>query len=693
MKDFVWLIPVLPFLGALLNGVLLKGRINKKAVAGIACAMVGIAALLAIGIIWDYTHDAAFAGGKAFEHDYYVWMPAGPIHTVVNGVRDFSVPLGFLIDPLSCVMMFVVTFVGFLIHLYSVGYMAHEDGFQRYFTYLNLFMGAMLLLVLGNSYAVMFVGWEGVGLCSYLLIGFYFKEEFPPYAGRKAFIVNRIGDFAFVIGLFALISTFGTVKYTELFPAIAAHQPLMQGAGWIGLSLAGFIALCLFIGACGKSAQIPLYVWLPDAMAGPTPVSALIHAATMVTAGVYMVARSNVIYQLAGGVSMVVAIVGAATALFAATIGLAQNDIKKVLAYSTVSQLGYMFLAAGLGAYTAAIFHVMTHAFFKALLFLGSGSVIHAMGGEQDMRKMGGLKNQLPHTYRTFVIGALAIAGVPGLAGFFSKDEILHNAAAGGYWVLWAVGMLTAGLTAFYMFRAVFLTFHGHFRGTHEQEHHLHESPPIMTVPLWVLAVGAVIAGWVGIPKVLTFNFLPENAFGRFLDPVIAKVGEEVEHHVPATTEISLMLGAVVVGGLGIFLAWRAYGRDRGLATDEALEARAPAVQRTLANKYWVDELYDATVIRGFWATCRSLFRFDAGFIDGFLVNGVRNVTVELLSQMSGLFDKFVVDGLVNGVGNTLAWGSRRLRRVQTGFVSNYALVLAGGMFILVCAFLLLRMR
>src|SRR5215207_8478512 len=323
MKELVWLVPLLPFLGALLNGVILKGRINKKAVAGIACAMTGIAAALAIGIILEYMGDPAFAGGKPFDRDYYVWMPAGPIHTVVNGVRDFTVTLGFLIDPLSCVMLFVVTFVGFLIHLYSAGYMAHEDGFQRYFTYLNLFMGAMLLLILGNSYAVMFVGWEGVGLCSYLLIGFYFKEEFPPYAGRKAFIVNRIGDFAFVIGVFALISTFGTLKYTELFPAIAANQPLMEGASWIGLSLAGFIALCLFVGATGKSAQIPLYVWLPDAMAGPTPVSALIHAATMVTAGVYMVARSNVIYQLAGGVSMAVAIVGAATALFAATIGLA----------------------------------------------------------------------------------------------------------------------------------------------------------------------------------------------------------------------------------------------------------------------------------------------------------------------------------------------------------------------------------
>jgi NADH-quinone oxidoreductase subunit L len=690
MKELVWLIPVLPFLGALLNGVILKGRINKKAVAIIACAVTGIAAALAIGIILDYTGDPAFADGKPFDRDYYVWMPAGPIHTVVNGVRDFTVPLGFLIDPLSCVMLFVVTFVGFLIHLYSVGYMAHEEGFQRFFTYLNLFMGAMLLLILGNSYAVMFVGWEGVGLCSYLLIGFYFKEEFPPYAGRKAFIVNRIGDFAFVIGVFALISTFGTLKYTELFPAIAANRPLMEGAGWLGLSLAGFIALCLFIGATGKSAQIPLYVWLPDAMAGPTPVSALIHAATMVTAGVYMVVRSNAIYQLAGGVSMLVAIIGAATALFAATIAIAQNDIKKVLAYSTVSQLGYMFLAAGLGAYTAAIFHVMTHAFFKALLFLGSGSVIHAMGGEQDMRKMGGLKKYLPHTSRTYFIGALAIAGVPGLAGFFSKDEILHNAAAGNHWILWAVGILTAALTTVYMFRSYYLTFQGKFRGTHDQEHHLHESPPIMTGPLYVLAAGAILAGLVGIPRLLTFGFLPENVFGHFLQPVI---GEHEAHHMAPALEWGLLAVAIAIAVGGWLLARRIYGGERGLATDQAFESRVPAVQRTLANKYYVDELYDATVIRGFWATARSLFRFDAGFIDGVLVNGTRNVVVEFFSLLSSLFDKFVVDGLVNGVGNTLAWGSRKFRRVQTGFVSNYALVLAAGMFALVCAFLLLRMR
>jgi NADH-quinone oxidoreductase subunit L len=693
MKEWLWLIPVLPFLGALLNGVLLKGRINKKAVGLIACGMVGLAAVLALGIIADYVTStpAGPEGRPAFEQNLYTWMPAGPIKTTLDGVKNFTVDFGFLLDPLSCVMLFVVTFVGFLIHVYSIGYMAHEEGFQRFFTYLNLFMGAMLLLILGNNYAVTFVGWEGVGLCSYLLIGFYFKEEFPPYAGRKAFIVNRIGDFAFVLGVFALISTFGTLRYTEIFERIEANPALMTGSYVLGLTLASFVALCLFVGATGKSAQIPLYVWLPDAMAGPTPVSALIHAATMVTAGVYMVARSNAIYQLAPGISLVVATIGAATAIFAATIGIAQTDIKKVLAYSTVSQLGYMFLAAGVGAYTAAIFHVTTHAFFKALLFLGSGSVIHAMGGEQDMRKMGGLGKYLPQTSKTFWIGCLAIAGVPGFAGFFSKDEILHSAAAGGYWILWGVGLLTAGITAFYMFRAHYMTFSGHFRGTHEQEHHLHESPPVMTIPLWILAAGAVLSGLLGIPKLLTLGFLPENAFGRFLEPVVAEVGQHGEHHVSTALELGLMGIAVAVAAAGIFLARSLYSGDRGLAKGTVWAERFPAVHRVLGNKYYIDELYDATAIRGFWATARGLFRFDAKVIDGFFVNGARHATVAF-SLLSGLFDKYVVDGLVNLTGSALDLGSRGFRRLQTGYVANYALVLAVGMFALICIYMVLRL-
>ncbi|MFP5286772.1 MAG: NADH-quinone oxidoreductase subunit L [Thermoanaerobaculia bacterium] len=498
MLELLWLIPLLPLASAALNGLLGRNP-SKSLITALGLGGPLLSLLLALGCL------AQFDG--RFEQSLYAWT-AGPLR----------IDVGFLLDPLSAVMLFVVTFVGFLIHVYSVGYMGHDPGYRRYFAYLNLFMWAMLTLILGNNYLVMFVGWEGVGLCSYLLIGFYFDEKVPPAAGKKAFIVNRIGDFAFLVGMFALIATFGTLNYTELFER--ANPAALGEPYLLGLTLAGFVALCFFIGATGKSAQIPLYVWLPDAMAGPTPVSALIHAATMVTAGVYMVARSNLIYQHAPGISLLVAVIGALTAIFAATIGLAQTDIKKVLAYSTVSQLGYMFLAAGLMAYTAAIFHVMTHAFFKALLFLGSGSVIHAMGGEQDMRKMGGLGPHLPHTRRTFWIGTLAIAGIPPLAGFFSKDEILHAAASNGQWLLWLVGLITAGMTAFYMARAFYMTFHGSFRGTHEQEHHLHESPAVMTLPLWILAVGAVAAGWVGIPKLLSMG-RDLNWFHHFLEPVI----------------------------------------------------------------------------------------------------------------------------------------------------------------------------
>jgi NADH-quinone oxidoreductase subunit L len=688
MREFLWVVPVLPFLGALLNGFLLRGRLDKRAVAWIACGVVGLAAVLGLLVIADFLGGPEHAANRPFEQDLYVWVPAGPLATAADGVKDFTVSMGFLLDPLSAVMLFVVTFVGFWIHVYSVGYMAHEEGFQRYFTYLNLFMGAMLLLVLGNNYLVMFVGWEGVGLCSYLLIGFYYKEEFPPYAGRKAFITNRVGDFGFVLGLFALVSTFGTLKYSELFPAIAKNPLLLTGPGHLGLTLAGFIALTLFIGAMGKSAQLPLYVWLPDAMAGPTPVSALIHAATMVTAGVYMVTRSNVIYQLAPGVSGFVAVIGAVTAIFAATIGLAQTDIKKVLAYSTVSQLGYMFLAAGVGAYTAAIFHLMTHAFFKALLFLGSGSVIHAMGGEQDMRQMGGLKKYLPATSRTFFIGCLAIAGIPPFAGFFSKDEILHSAAAGGYWLLWTVGLVTAGLTAFYMFRAYYMTFMGEFRGSHEQEHHLHESPPSMVIPLWILAVGAALSGLIGIPRVLTFGLLPENRFKLFLEPVVVSV-LHAEERMGKGAEYALMGVAIAVAASGI-LAARAMYRNYGLEKGRVWAERFPAVHRVLVNKYWVDELYDATVIRGTWGLARLLFRFDAGFIDGFLVHGARNLTL-VSSAISGFFDKYVVDGLVNLTGIVLNAFSRLFRRLQTGYVGSYALVLAAGMFAMVVLYMLLN--
>ena len=691
MKDWIFLIPILPFVGAFLNGVVFRNRVSKGAATGIACGSVGAALLLSLGII------AEFLGGsrEAFEKVVYLWLPAGGMEVGGHGARHFAnleISMGFLLDPLSSVMLFVVTFVGFWIHVYSVGYMSHEPGYQRYFVYLNLFMGAMLLLILGNNYLVTFVGWEGVGLCSYLLIGFYYDQEFPPYAGRKAFIVNRIGDFAFLLGLFALVSHFGSLDYQTIFSSIEADPHSVSGGSYLlGLSFASFVALCLFVGAMGKSAQIPLYVWLPDAMAGPTPVSALIHAATMVTAGVYMVVRSNALFQLAPGVSMLVAVIGAVTALFAATIGLAQKDIKKVLAYSTVSQLGYMFLAAGVGAYTVAIFHLGTHAFFKALLFLGSGSVIHAMSGEQDMTQMGGLKKFLPVTYVTMLIGTLAIAGVPGLAGFFSKDQILAAAWSSNR-LLWVVGLLTAGLTAFYMFRLIFMTFLGEFRGTAEQKAHLHESPKVMTVPLVILAAGSVLAGYVGIPKLGPIDW---NWFGHYLDPVVAAVahgeGEHATHHASLTVELILMAASVAVAGFGIWCAWRIFGKGRALAGGQSWAERFPAAHKLLENKYYVDEIYDASVVKGTWATARGLFGFDSKFIDGVLVNGSRHLTVGI-SLLSGFFDKYVVDGLVNLNGWLMQAGSRFFRSLQTGVVSQSALVLAVGVLVLSVFYLLVRL-
>jgi NADH-quinone oxidoreductase subunit L len=693
MKDLVWLIPVLPFLGAFTNGVVLRGRIPKQTAGWLAVTATALSCLLSIAVVGSYVASPEHEAHRAFELDLYTWVPAGLLQLVgaEGGFAALTIPLGFLVDPLSSVMLLFVTFVGTLIHIYSIGYMAHEEGFQRFFTYLNLFMGAMLTLVLGNNYVVTFVGWEGVGLCSYLLIGFYYDQDFPPYAGRKAFIVNRIGDFGFILGVMALASVFGTLRYTELFSTIAANPERAEAPFVLGLTVAGFVTLCLFVGATGKSAQIPLFVWLPDAMAGPTPVSALIHAATMVTAGVYMVARSNVLFQLAGSTSALVAVIGCLTAVMAATIAIAQTDIKKVLAYSTVSQLGYMFLACGVGAYSAAIFHVFTHAFFKALLFLGSGSVIHAMGGEQDMRRMGGLEKYLPVTYRTFLVGTVAIAGIPPLAGFFSKDQILeHTFAAGGaYRVLWAVGLITAGLTACYMFRAVYLTFHGEFRGTAEERNHLHESPPVMTMPLVVLAVGAAVAGLIGIPAAITFHTADLNLFQRFLEPVMAAVHGHEAHHLSLGAEWALIVVSVGIAVAGILLARRTWGGAVGLAQGEAWARRFPTAHRVLQNKYYVDELYDATVVRGTWSLARLLSRFDVGVIDG-LVNFARHFTV-VTALLSGFFDRYVVDGLVNLVGVVLAQSSRVFRRVQTGLVSQYALVVAVGVLALVFAVVMLR--
>ncbi|HKZ32025.1 MAG TPA: NADH-quinone oxidoreductase subunit L, partial [Vicinamibacteria bacterium] len=507
MRPFLYLIPLLPLLGFLFNftiGVRVLGRrasghAPHPVVSLVAAGSVFLSFLVAVYAVVQ----ARQSPDHAIVETLFTWLPGGAAETVAHGAAGataFTVEWAYLVDPLSSVMVLFVTFVGFLIHVYSIGYMGHDTGYPRYMAYLNLFMFAMLTLVMGANYAVLFVGWEGVGLCSYLLIGFWFHKQSASDAGMKAFIANRIGDAGFLAGMFLVFVTFGTLDLRSVMAA-AAHMPV----DWTWGGPLTLIGLLLFVGAVGKSAQVPLFVWLPDAMEGPTPVSALIHAATMVTAGVYMVARSAPIYAHAPNAMATVAIVGATTAILAATIGLVQNDIKRVLAYSTVSQLGYMFLACGVGAFGAGIFHVFTHAFFKALLFLGSGSVIHAMSGEQDMRQMGGLRAKLPKTHLTMLVGCIAIAGIPPLAGFFSKDEILWSAyRAGGYGRhVWAIGVVAAALTAFYMFRLYWMTFGGSFRGSSEQAHHLHESPPVMVVPLQVLALGSLVAGFLGVPAAL----------------------------------------------------------------------------------------------------------------------------------------------------------------------------------------------
>jgi NADH-quinone oxidoreductase subunit L len=592
--------------------------------------------------------------------------------------------------------------------------MAHEKGYTRFFTYLNLFMFMMLLLVLGANYIVMFVGWEGVGLCSYLLIGFYYDKNFAADAGKKAFITNRIGDFGFILGVFLIFNTFGSADFGKVFAMASAG-----GQQYAGVATA--ICLLLFVGACGKSAQVPLYVWLPDAMAGPTPVSALIHAATMVTAGVYMCVRSNVLFRLAPDAMAVVAIVGAITAIFAASIGLVQNDIKKVLAYSTVSQLGYMFLAVGVGAFTAAIFHVMTHAFFKACLFLGAGSVIHGCGGEQDMRKMGGLRKYMPKTHLTMLIATIAIAGVPPLAGFFSKDEILANAF--GYSpVIWLIGAVAAGFTAFYMFRLYFMTFHGEYRG-HQKEalhehgaahadpahghghddahgaaghdahpaHDPHESPLSMTGVLVILAVLSAIGGLVGIPGVLPFGSHPTK-FQQWLSPVLLPIEGHAFHFHEAShaLEYALMAISVAIASFGIFLAWRFYKRDPQWTTPRRLGRKYAFVHRLLENKYWVDELYAKTVIAGTLMLSRILWWIDIWIVDG-LVNGVRHATVVFFGHGSHLVDKYLVDGAVNGVGAGAKSGSMMLRRVQSGLVQNYAMVMGGGIVLIALVYLFMK--
>jgi NADH-quinone oxidoreductase subunit L len=644
--SILWLIPALPLLGAIVNG-LGAGKIPRKVVSVIGVGTVGLAFAVAIHCLLSLLHLAPEE--RVFVQQLYSWIDSG----------DLSVPVRFALDPLSAVMVLVVTGVGFLIHVYSTGYMGHEKAYGRYFAYLNLFTFAMLVLVMADNFLVMFLGWEGVGLCSYLLIGFWYERPSAAAAGKKAFVVNRIGDWGFLIGMLLVFVAFGTLD----FPRVFAEAPARLA---FGSTLATAIALFLFIGAVGKSAQIPLYVWLPDAMEGPTPVSALIHAATMVTAGVYMIARCHILYALAPTALIVVAIIGAATALFAATIGLVQKDIKRVLAYSTVSQLGYMFLAMGVGAYASGIFHLMTHAFFKALLFLGAGSVIHALSGEQDMDKMGGLKTHLPRTHLTMLIGTLAIAGIFPLSGFFSKDEILWNAWRNGGPGLWAVGVIGAFLTAFYMFRLYFMTFHGPMRVSAEAKHHLHESPPSMTVPLLILAVLSVIGGFVQVPLLAGGQRLD-----AFLEPVfadLARVTGETAHAVGAAhaehqplLEGALMGVSLLVAIAGIWLARKFYVTDPALPRRMAESARG--FYRLLWEKYRVDELYDRWIVQP-------------------IVRG----SVKLWNE----FDAAVIDGAVNGIGRQIERGAGLLRSAQTGYVQFYALILTLGL-VVVFGYLALR--
>jgi NADH-quinone oxidoreductase subunit L len=614
--QIVYLIPLLPLIGFLINGLGRK-HLSKSLIGLIGSGVVLAAFAISVWVFMQVK------GGNTYEAHYFDFIKVGTL----------KIPFAFKIDQLTSLFLLVITGVGFLIHVYSTSYMHEEETphFGRYFAYLNLFVFSMLLLVMGANYVIMFIGWEGVGLCSYLLIGYWFKKTEYNKAANKAFIMNRIGDLAFLIAIFWLIKKTDSVSFTEIFSTEGLQK--LSGADITT------ITLLLFIGATGKSAQIPLYTWLPDAMAGPTPVSALIHAATMVTAGIYMIARSNVLYSLAPVTLNIIAYIGLATALLAASIAVKQNDIKKVLAYSTVSQLGFMFLALGCGNYTAAVFHVITHAFFKALMFLGSGSVIHAMGGEQDIRNMGGLSKKMKITYGTFVIGCIAIAGVFPFSGFFSKDAILLGAFIKSP-VLYGIALFAALLTAFYMFRLLFITFTGKFRGTQEQEHHLHESPVAMTLPLIVLAIFSIAGGLIGVPEVLKGN----DWLGHFLSPVIKAHGEG--HHISHSTEYLLMgISTVLVLGMVLF-AWTKFKNYQRSGEETGFG-------KVLANKWYVDEVYEKAVVNPLHQ------------LGGFLKN---------------IVDNKVVDGIVNGVGKAVHYGGRQLRLLQSGQVGVYVLLMVASM-------------
>jgi NADH-quinone oxidoreductase subunit L len=673
--NLIWLIPLFPALGFVINGLIGK-RLSKTAVAVIACGVVLISFLLSAGAVFQLLQLEP--GQQTHTVKLYEWINAGPAHTAEGSLARFSVDWAFLLDPLSAVMILVVTGVGFLIHVYSIGYMHEEDGFYRFFAYLNLFMFSMLTLVLGSNYLMMFIGWEGVGLCSYLLIGYYFHKKSAGDAAKKAFVVNRVGDWGLSIGVMLIFVTFGSLDFKVVGEKV--REGVMSGAFHVSDPIFIGIALALFIGAAGKSAQIPLYVWLPDAMEGPTPVSALIHAATMVTAGVYMVARSNFIYQMAPQAMTVVAVIGAVTAFFAASIGLVQYDIKRVLAYSTVSQLGYMFLALGVGAFAAGIFHLMTHAFFKALLFLGSGSVIHAMHHEQDMRRMGALRTKIPWTYGTMLVGTLAIAGTPFLAGFFSKDEILWKAFSSrqGHVVLWLIGACVAGMTAFYMFRLLFMTFFGQSRVDPHTEHHIHESPKSMIVPLVVLAIGSVVSGYIGFPAWLGGS----NRFEHFLEPVFEPLpiplGPEAQYSHAA--EFGMAAVSVAIAGLGVALAYFKYCK-RSWEEQREIRQYGPLF-RVLLNKWYIDELYDLLFVNRAKGAGVNMWKFDANVVDG-VVNGSAFGTVKSAAG-SGWWDRWIVDGLVRFIGGFIKTVSWPLRLIQTGYVQNYALVMILGLLVFI---------
>jgi NADH-quinone oxidoreductase subunit L len=694
----IWLIPLLPAFGAAV--MFFFGRkLKKSTVSAVCVGTIVLAFLMACGAVSQYSAwsstDTNFH--KPYQTILYTWLGSDTGHlnyvTHDGTPAPFQADAGFLLDPLSSIWLLFVTGVGMLIHIYSTGYMAHEGGYYRFFGYLNLFMFSMLTLILANNYVLLFVGWEGVGLCSYLLIGFYFHRKSASDAAAKAFIVNRIGDAGFLLGMFFIAWYFGSLRFTEV-TALAR-----SGHFSIGDPIITAATLLLFVGACGKSAQLPLYIWLPDAMEGPTPVSALIHAATMVTAGVYMVARSNALFVLAPTSMKTVAIVGALTALFAASIGLVQNDIKRVLAYSTVSQLGYMFLALGVGAFAAGVFHVFTHAFFKALLFLGAGSVIHAMSGEQDMRNMGDLHRRIPITHRTMEIATYAIAGIFPFAGFFSKDAILWETwsrEGGAYRFLWYIGYATALMTAFYMFRLMFLTFHGRPRMSHDVEHHIHESPASMTIPLVVLAICAFGAGLLGWPHSLGGN----DRFTKYLEPVFAGEarvlqqegrtsqlvqGVEEEHN--TGTEWLLMALSLGAAGLGWGMAWRSYRHaDKGYA--EPIADLSPPIYKTLLNKYYVDEGYDyvftgrrklGKMRLGVLGLGAASAWFDTHIVDG-LVNGAGWIT-RLTSTISSWWDKWIIDGIgVNGPAIFARMLSYPARMFEWGLVQWYALVMTAGL-------------